>query len=110
MKNNVTVTVFDKEQYDGEWPPENAAECLAWFAEKIDGIPEEFRDTAKVEISSASGYEGSSYGHIEISYTRQETDEEEQKRETLLEHKAAAQQGRELAEFKKLQKKFGASA
>ena len=74
--------VFDNEQYDGEWPPENAAECVAWFSRKLEYIPEEHRATAKIEIDSVGGYEGEHYARIQIYYDRPETDDEMAERET----------------------------
>lgn len=38
MKKIIRVTVFEKERYDGEWPPEDAAGAIAWLSEKIKGI------------------------------------------------------------------------
>jgi hypothetical protein len=71
-----TITVFDLERYDGEWPPEDAGVCLAWFSAKIASIPAEFRSTARIEFESASGYEGCHYAEIKITYERSETKEE----------------------------------
>jgi len=71
-----TIHVFCGEQYDGDWPPEPAAEFLAWIQAKLAEIPPEHAATAKIEVSSESGYEGSHSGQIEISYTRIETDAE----------------------------------
>lgn len=68
--------VFRQERYDGDWPPEDAPGFLAWFQDYIDSVPDERRDTLRIELSSESGYEGSHYASIEISYTRPETPEE----------------------------------
>lgn len=46
MKKQIKVEVFNKEEYDGEWPPEDAEEFIAWFVEKVETIPEEYRATA----------------------------------------------------------------
>lgn len=73
---NKTITIFDHERYDVEWPPEDAIACLAWFAAKIESIPAEFRKTARIEFDSASGYEGCHYAEIKITYERPETAEE----------------------------------
>jgi hypothetical protein len=108
MKQIVNVAVFDQAEYVGDWPPENAADCLAWFAEKIDSIPKEFIDTAEIKIDSTSGYEGSSDAKISISYSRMETGAEEQHREARKERIVSLQQDRERAEFKRLQAKYGA--
>ena len=81
MRQQKRVTVFDQEQHDGEWPPTDATEFAAWFAGKLGEIPGEYMASAKIEIDSAGGYEGSHYGHIEIYYDRPETDDEMTSRE-----------------------------
>lgn len=75
-KEKIRVVVFDKEQYDGEWPPSNATDFILWFQEKLNSIPEEHRPTARVELDSHSGYEDSHFVAIKIDYARMETDEE----------------------------------
>lgn len=81
MKKQKRVIIFDKNQYDGDWPPEDAAGCVAWFASKLEAIPLEHRDTAKIEIYSSLSYDVDHSGHIEIYYTRLETFEEMKIRE-----------------------------
>lgn len=102
----VKVTVFDKEQYDGEWPDGRLVDVIAWFQAKLAEVPEEYRAEARCEIDSASGYEGSHYGHIAISYTRAETDEEMTARETRKAANRAACEQRELAALRALQAKY----
>lgn len=110
MKKQTRVTVFDKEQYDGEWPPEDAAECVAWFADKLEAIPPEHRATAKIEIDSAGGYEGSHYGHIAIYYYRLETDDEMADREADERRRQERQTAQELQTLAALQAKYGRDA
>lgn len=86
---DIKIEVFNKEQYQGEWPEENAIKFLEWFEEKISSIPEEFRSSAKVELESVSGYEDSSYAAIEIYYYRPETEEEAKVRESKEQNRAA---------------------
>lgn len=76
QKQQVQIKVFEKGQYGDEWPPEAAADYIAWFQAKVAQIPEEYRAAARIEIESDEGYEGSHYGTITISYWRVETDEE----------------------------------
>ena len=108
MKQQTRVTVFDKEQYDGEWPPEDATECVAWFAGKLEAIPPEHRATAKIVIDSAGGYDGSHYGHIEIYYMRQETDEEMASREKAEQRRQQKQKESDLRMLAELKAKYGA--
>ena len=63
-------------QYDGDWPPKDAAGALAWFWAKLADVPTAFLSTARIEIGSEEGYTT-----IEISYVRPETNEEEAERE-----------------------------
>jgi len=77
---NKTIVIFNKEQYDGEWPEENAVEFINWFSDKVNNIPSEYRDKAIIELDSVLSYESSSYVNIEISYVRPETPEEEKNR------------------------------
>lgn len=70
------IVVFDEEQYDGNWVPENLLKFCDWVTDRIAKIPQEFRSGAKIKITSNSGYEGCSYAHIEISYQRPMTPDE----------------------------------
>lgn len=107
MKQIIKITVFDKEQYDGEWPPEDAAGAIAWLSEKVASIPEAFRSAAKIEFDSVGGYEGSHYARIEIAYTRLETDEEESDRMRVEEARQQRQRAAELDTLARLQAKYG---
>ena len=104
----IFVDVFKKEQYDGEWPEENAIKFLAWFEEKINSIPKEFKDSAKVELEAVSSYGGCAYASIEIYYYRPETDEEEIARKAKEQNKAELQKQRELRQLEELKRKYGA--
>jgi hypothetical protein len=76
-RNFITVTIFEKEQYDSnDWPPESATEFMAWFAAKLATIPRKFAASASVKLDSRCGYEDSSYASICITYLRPETDDE----------------------------------
>lgn len=106
MRKQTRVTIFDKEQYDGEWPPTDATECVAWFAGKLDAIPAEYRETAKVEIESVASYEDSHYARIVIHYYRPETDDEMASREAQELGCQEAQKARELRTLAALKAKY----
>jgi hypothetical protein len=74
------VEVFSREQYDEPWPPEGLAEFREWVDDLLEGIPEEFRDSAKIQIDSTTSY-GQSLATVTVSYVRPETDEEAARRE-----------------------------
>ena len=109
MKKQINITVFDKEQYDGEWPPEAAEEFIAWFVGKVETIPEEHRATATIELTSASSYD-CSFANVEISYSRPETDEEEERREEQERRIRMNQKDRELQQLATLKAKYETSA
>jgi hypothetical protein len=86
MRKKVIEKVIDAEQYDDDFPFRydgigktllGAIEALKSIAE---AIPEEHRAAATFSVDSNSGYEDSHYASIEISYLRDETDEEMERR------------------------------
>lgn len=107
MRNQKRVTVFDKERYDGDWPPTDATKFVAWFAEKLAEIPEGYRATGKIEIESVSGYEDSHYARIEICYNRPETDDEMATREAEEQLRQEAKKAQELRTLAALKAKYG---
>ena len=102
-----TITVFDKERYDGEWPPEPAMEFLAWMNAKILTIPAEYLHKATVELSSSSGYDDCHYPRITIEYERPESDDEMADRTRTNDRERKARESRERAQYEELKKKFG---
>lgn len=108
MKQQKTISKTVN-QYDGDWPPDDAAGALAWFQAKLADVPLEFRSTARIEIDSEESY-GSSKATIEISYTRQETDEEEAQREQQAAALAERRRADELRTLASLQAKYGKPA
>ena len=104
----VRVTVFEQEGCHGDWPPEAPAEFIDWWRAKIDQIPEEFRASARVRISSASEYDGGSSPVIEISYSRPETTDEQAKRIRREEVERAKRERNERADFERLKARFEA--
>ena len=102
------VVHFDKEKFDGEWPPVDAERTVAWFQEKLESIPAEFRHTAKIEFESASGYEGDHYARIVITYMRPETAQESAERNARDDAMRRMVEASERAELARLQAKYGA--
>ena len=78
----VTITLFDQEQYDGNWIPGGLIKTIAWLQQFLGQVPIEYRDTATIEINSVGSYEDSHYATIEISYQRPPTEGEKQRRMT----------------------------
>jgi hypothetical protein len=75
MNRTTRVVLFDKAYGDGEWPPSNAKEFMAWFESKLASIPSRDVDSARIHINCADRLE---YGRprICISYLRPETEVE----------------------------------
>ena len=105
-RQNKTVSVFEQEQYDGSWPPENGAAFLEFFQRYFAEVPEEFKDSIRVEIDSVSSWEDSHYARISIEYTRPETDAEVSKREQQELARNAYDMQRAYQEFERLKKVF----
>lgn len=106
-RREVQITIFNQEQYDDEWIPDKLVDAIAWLTGKLEEIPEEFRAIAEIEVDSESGYEGSHYGHIEITYRRPETDEEMATRLAEEKRCANARERDEMETLRRLKLKYG---
>jgi hypothetical protein len=108
-KQQVQVTVFNGSQYESDgWPPEDPAGFMAWFQERIERIPPEHRATAKIEIGTQSGYYGDSTANLEITYARDETDEQFAARLQREENDRQRRVAQEKQTLAALQAKYGA--
>jgi len=107
MKKQITVKIFDQEQYGGsDWPPGDAIKFVEWFTEKVSSIPEDHRKKAKIELDSSNGYEGISYVRIKIHYNREETDLEMMAREEKERYAREETKRRDLAMLSALKAKY----
>jgi hypothetical protein len=111
-RKTVYMSIFNAGEHDDYgWPPKNAIRFIAWFQEKIDSIPLEFRDSAIVEINSVSEYYGAHSVELEIHYKRPETDIEMRARivrdKAAADFKASQQEQQERAVLAALQAKYG---
>lgn len=104
-RQSIRITVLDTEQCDGDWPPETAAEFMAWWQSMIDRIPEEHRSEARIEIDTTAGYDRD-FAHLEIYYLRPETDEERAARVQAEQARAEAREAQERARYEALKAKF----
>jgi len=100
------IKIFDKEEYDGDWFPEKASEFMAWFNEKLEQIPAEHRDAARIEIGSIASYEDSHYVTLEISYSRPDTEEEIAANELHMAYQAERRRKSEMQLLADLKSKY----
>lgn len=107
MKQEERIVVYASREYEGNWPPEKASDFLTWLTAELAKVPDEFKESSAVQISSWSDCD-SGYAEIEIRYWRPETDDEETAREQREKAKAEAHRSRELQELARLQAKYSA--
>lgn len=104
MKKKITITVFDEEiSYN---IPSNPKEFMKYFQDKIDLIPEEYKDIAIVELNSDYGEYNSTKMIFSIDYERYETDEEREYRELKIITQKSVVREKELNQLKKLREKY----
>ena len=73
-----TVYVFSAEEGTATWGemPELLPEFIAWLAERLNEVPEEYQEVTKIKIDSTGGYDESPNATVEITYARPMTKEE----------------------------------
>lgn len=103
---NTNVLVYESDEYCSDFPPTNLQEFVLFFAEILKNIPDEYKDSAEIEVSTKGYYGESSYAVIKVSYERPETEEEKKEREKREQSQKLFQKERELAELERLKKKY----
>lgn len=99
MSTQLKREVTEFQRGDDEFPPEDAAKFVAWFAEKYQAIPVEHRASATVEIDTWDDGWGAGGPLVRISYERPETDDERRHRER---EEGLAAERRERDDLRKL--------
>jgi hypothetical protein len=92
-----------------QWPfdrPTALAEITGWFAEMLESVPQEHRDTAICEFDTESDYD-CHYPTIKIFYDREETPEEAREREDAADARARADIAHARATIARLKAKYG---
>ena len=108
QKQMVEVTVFGGSRYGaGGWPPQDTGGFMAWFNERIESIPPVLRTAAVIRLDSRDDSAGDSSATIEITYVREETDNEANNRVTRAEFAMQQQEIRERQMLVNLQAKYG---
>ena len=84
-------------------------ELVQLLDKKIAELPDDQRASVRFEIDEHGyAYNGATYHALFMKWSRPETDDEEQKREVREANRKAQQEARDLAEFQRLKKQFGA--
>ena len=104
MKQQIRVNVLaDSCIYD---LPENPKDFIDWWSEKFALVPEEYRDTTRIDCETSSYYDSTQFG-VTISYTRLENDEEEAVRIKKEDDRQKFVENQELCQLGKLKAKYG---
>ena len=85
--------------------PTNLKECIEWLQERIESIPEQFRDSAEIEMDVYEEY-GCPYQTYIIQYERPETKEERTRRRSIENMHKAEVRRVELNNLKRLKEKY----
>jgi len=101
-KRTKTIVVFKNEVVF----PENIDGFMAFWQKKIDLIPDDFKDSAKIFVEPQEYY-GDLDIHVTIIYHRLETDEEEIERIEDKKQKLKELQKAELYKYEELKAKYG---
>lgn len=106
MKEKVKVsTICDKELW--VWDiPSNLKDFMDYWQDLFNEVPEQYREFAKIELDTKDSY-GSVTIECTIYYEREETDEEEMKRELRIKHDEARRNEWKMQEYFRLQKELG---
>jgi len=110
-KKDIKIVVYESDQYNhDDWPSCNALEYIGWFQDKLDTVPEEFRDKVDIDVDSEPSWGDSTTNTICITYWRQETDGEcearFEKAAKKEEERLKVTELRDLQEYKRLQTKY----
>jgi len=86
--------------------PSGAKEFMKYWQDKIDLIPEEFKDSAKICCDATDDGYGCNFIEVEVYYYRPETKGEEKERVNGDIENTKVIRDRELAQFAKLKAKY----
>jgi len=86
--------------------PSKPTEFLAFWEEKFNEVPEEYRDSTEIEFEADMDYDDS-FCSVKIYYYRPETEEEKEEREARETQKKRHLEALERQQLVFLQKKYG---
>jgi hypothetical protein len=90
---------------DANERPSLLIDYIEWLKEKLEEIPEQFRDSAYVNIEASESY-GNGRLEYYIKYTRPETDNERESRKFKENERVKEQAARDMAELVRLKNKL----
>ena len=93
------IVISNDDNYD---LPDNLIQFIEYFQEKLSIIPEEYREFADIEIDCCE-YSG----EFKVSYTRDETDEEQSKRLASINDRLVERRDSLKAQLEKVNKQLG---
>ncbi len=102
-----SVEILNIERYDDGWPSRNLVEFVKWATNVLDQVPDEYKDTATIDIESRSGYENDHLPAIEISYSRPLTDVELAAARLRERQRLALEEAEARAAYARLKARFG---
>ena len=103
MRKNRTIKVYEKSQWDDI--PEKASEFMDFWQSKLDKIPAEFMDSARIKVNAEIDYDIALL-EVKISYVRPELDSEMESRRYQEMLSADKDKERKLAEYNKLKQEL----
>jgi len=86
--------------------PSKPTEFLAFWEEKFNEVPEEYRDSTEIEFEADMDYD-SVISSVEIYYYRPETEEEKEEREARETQARMINEARERQQLALLMEKYG---
>lgn len=91
----------DLPSYDDDFPPDNLVEHIAWCQKLLDAVPEEYQDSATIDI------DGEEYSVlISVYYEKLETEEDVLVREERVRKAEAVNRTQELRLLRDLKEKY----
>lgn len=104
--NKIIENVYDSDKHE-DWPT-NLVDFAKWINEKIELIPEEHQQSARIDIYGIDKYDCPA-ACVDISYSRLESKEEVRAREVKEQTRLERIENQELELLARLKEKYDAS-
>ena len=103
MSNSRTITSI----YECSEAPESLPDFIRWMQAKLEEIPEEYRQSAKIEVRK---YDEEGCAEYVIRYTRPETEQEIKARDAEIEAMKRRREADERKQLERLKRKYEAQS